>query len=301
MWQPDPGWERLPGGAGQCAGVWRASRAGHPVVVHRFVPPTLHDPAELHDQRHAAYWRRSAEVALSGLLEQTAGLRSARAVEVSEDADGITVVHQWVEPESTPGLFQAKALGVFAGGDLPDRPWWARDQLRGRLERVAHRGGWTTLARTTVADVADHLWRQRSSWLARLDALPQVPQHGDPTPANLIGRSGDDVLAIDWTMAGLGPAGGDLGYLSLMRPEELEPLVDAYHSGLGGLATRDEVLLGARITIVFTVLTRAEWALARVAGGEGALAGKYRHPAVAPHLRALQRQAPAIEALLDGG
>ena len=29
-----------------------------------------------------------------------------------------------------------------------------------------------------------------------------------------------------------------------------------------------------------------------------ALAGKYRHPAVAPHLRALQRQFPAIEALI---
>ena len=51
------------------------------------------------------------------------------------------------------------------------------------------------------------------------------------------------------------------------------------------------------MTAVYTVLNRAEWALARVAGGEGALAGKYRHPAVAPHLRALQRQFPQIEAL----
>jgi hypothetical protein len=36
-----------------------------------------------------------------------------------------------------------------------------------------------------------------------------------------------------------------------------------------------------------------------VAGGEGALAAKYRHPSVAPYLRALQRQFPLIEALLD--
>ena len=50
---------------------------------------------------------------------------------------------------------------------------------------------------------------------------------------------------------------------------------------------------------VYTALSRAEWALARVAGGEGALAGKYRHPAVAPHLRTLQRQFPLIEALMD--
>ena len=44
----------------------------------------------------------------------------------------------------------------------------------------------------------------------------------------------------------------------------------------------------------------SEWALSRVAKGEGALAGKFRHPAVAPHLRALQRQFPLIEQLLDG-
>ncbi|MGV3563466.1 MAG: hypothetical protein ACO1ON_09290, partial [Nocardioides sp.] len=35
------------------------------------------------------------------------------------------------------------------------------------------------------------------------------------------------------------------------------------------------------------------------AKGEGALAGKFRHPAVAPHLRALQRQFPLVEQLLE--
>ena len=58
---------------------------------------------------------------------------------------------------------------------------------------------------------------------------------------------------------------------------------------------------GARVTAVYTALTRAEWALERVAGGEGALVSKYRHPAVAPHLRALQRQFPQLEALLAEG
>ncbi|MGZ4476970.1 MAG: phosphotransferase, partial [Nocardioides sp.] len=64
------------------------------------------------------------------------------------------------------------------------------------------------------------------------------------------------------------------------------------------VATRAEVTRAAQITAVYTALTRAEWALARVAGGEGALVSKFRHPAVAPHLRALQRQFAAIEALL---
>ena len=80
--------------------------------------------------------------------------------------------------------------------------------------------------------------------------------------------------------------------------EEFEPLLDAYLLGLpDGLATRDQAAQGARVTAVLTALSRAEWALARVAGGEGALAGKYRHPAVAPYLRSLQRQFPQIEEL----
>ena len=48
----------------------------------------------------------------------------------------------------------------------------------------------------------------------------------------------------------------------------------------------------------YSALCRAEWALARVATGPGALAGKYRHPAVAPYLRSLQRLFPQLEALL---
>ena len=109
------------------------------------------------------------------------------------------------------------------------------------------------------------------------------------------------MVAIDWATLGTGPVGADLGYYALAAREELEPLLDAYLIGLpDGLATREEVELGARVTAVYTVLNRAEWALARAAAGEGALAGKFRHPRVAPHLRALQRQFPQIEALVKG-
>jgi hypothetical protein len=135
----------------------------------------------------------------------------------------------------------------------------------------------------------------------RVSALPQVAQHGDPAPVNLPGRAGDDVVAIDWAMLGVGHVGGDLGLYSLASREEFEPLLDAYLMGLEpGLADRDHVVEGARITAVYTALTRAEWALERVSSGEGALAAKFRHPAVAPHLRALQRQFPQIEALIEG-
>ena len=203
------------------------------------------------------------------------------------------------------------ALGRFASSLVARPRFLARHQLRDRLARIERRGGWPTLARTPVADVAGHLWRRRESMLARVEALPQVPQHGDPAPVNLPGRGGHHrvahawavrgVVAIDWAMLGLGHVGSDLGLYALAAREDFEPLVEAYLMGLApDVATAEEVVTGARVTVVYTALSRAEWALERVSGGEGALVSKFRHPAVAPHLRALQRQFPQVEALLEG-
>lgn len=302
MWQPEPGWHPVPAGSGpSTVGVWRTALEGQPIVVKRFAAPHEDDPAELSDPSHFAWWRRGADALESGLVRDTPGLRGPERCWVEEDDEGLTLFQTWVEDAALNGLFRAHALGRFAGVDLGGRPWLARGQLAARLRRVEHRGGWRTLARTTVADVADHLWGRRQRLLAELDALPQVAQHGDPTPGNLPGRSGDDVVALDWATLGTGPVGGDLGYLLLSAREELDPLLDAYLLGLpDGLADRDEALHGARVTAVLTALTRADWALARVADGEGPLAAKFRHPAVEPYLRALQRQAALIEGLVGG-
>jgi hypothetical protein len=301
MWQPEPGWHPLPGGTGtSTVGVWRTVLGDQPVVVKRLAAPGEGDPAELSDPRHSAYWRRAADVVTAGLVDTTPGLRSPARTAVEEDPEGITLIQEWVEDAANSGLFAAHALGRFAGADLGQEPWLATGQLRDRLNRIDRRGGWRTLGRTTVAEGGNNTWRRRGAFLQAVEALPQVPQHGDPLPANLPGRVGDDVVAVDWGTLGHGPVGADLGYYVLSAREEFEPLLDAYLLGLpDGLATPDEAALGARVTAVYTALNRAEWALARVAGGEGALAGKYRHPAVAPHLRALQRQFPQIEALLE--
>lgn len=300
MWQPEPGWHAMTGGTGtSTVGVWRTDIDGRPVVVKRLSAPADYDPAELSDPRHFAFWRRAADVASYSLTECTPGMRSTWT-QVEEDAEGITLTQEWVEDAANSGLFIAHALGRFAAADLDHVRWLARDQLRDRLRRVEHRGGWTTLARTTAADIADALWTKRGRLLDLLDAMPQVAQHGDPVPGNLLGREGDDLIAVDWGSLGYGAVGADLGYYQLSAREELEPLVDAYVLGLPhGLATREQVTLAAYVTAVFTVFTRAEWALARVAHGEGALAAKFRHPSVAPHLRALQRQVGAVEALLE--
>ncbi|HEY1135350.1 MAG TPA: phosphotransferase [Nocardioides sp.] len=300
MWRPDDGWEPMPGGRGtSTGGVWLDPSGATPTVVKRLLAPRPGDPAELGDPTHAAWWKRSAAVALRHLVDDTAGLRGVPVLDVAEDAEGVTLRCAYVAPERLPGLFLSSRIGAFAGNPVPDVPWLARQQLRARLDRVAWRGGWRTLGRTSIADAADRLWARRGTLLDHLDALPQVLQHGDPVPANLTARTGDDVLALDWASLGTGPVGGDLGYFALTVPESLEVLLDAYVAALpAGLATRDEALLGARVTIVYTALNRAEWALARAADGEGALAGKFRHPSVAPHLRALQRQFPHLEALL---
>ncbi len=299
MWQPEAGWVSIPGGTGtSTVGVWRTLLGERPVAVKRLARPVPGEPAELSDRSHVAYWRRAADVVTSAVVVESPGLRAPNAA-VEEDDEGITLTSEWVEDAANSGLFAAHALGRFAGTQLGDRAWLARDQLRARLARVERRGGWRTLARTTVADVAEHLWERRTTFLAAIDELPQVPQHGDAVPANLPGREADDVLAIDWGTLGIGPVGADVGYYVLTAREDFEPLLDSYLIGLPpGIAEREQAVLGAQVTAVYTVLNRAEWALSRVAGGEGALAGKYRHPAVAPHLRALQRQVPQIEALL---
>ncbi len=297
-WEPEPDWLAVPGGSGpSTVGVWRTERGGVPLAVKRLSRPGPHDPVELSDRRHAAYWRREADVVESSLASLTPGLRAPHGA-VEEDDEGLTVVSDWVEDAGSNGLFLAHALGRFAEADLGARGWLTRDLLRDRLARVAHRGGWPTLGRTSAADIVDSLWHRREHFLLQYDALPEVAHHGDVSPRNLCGREGDVVVAIDWSALGIGPVGTDLGLLMAAAREAPDPLVDAYLLGLpDGVASPEQVLLGARVTAAYTAVSRAEWALARVAGGEGALAGKFRHPSVAPYLRTLERLAPAIEAL----
>ncbi len=303
-WEPEPGWLAVPAGTGpSTVGVWRTESGGQPLVVKRLARPTHHDPPELGDPTHFAYWRREADVAQAGLVEDTPGVRGP-AAGIEEDGSGITITSDFVEDASSNGLFVAHALGRFASADLGRPSWFGRDQLRRRIERTGHRGGWPTLARTGAADLADSLWSRREHFLLLFDSLPLVPHHGDVTGANFRGREGDVVVAVDWQCLGVGPVGLDLGLHVASAREAPEPLVEAYLLGLADagaedLADRDQVLLGMRVVAAYTAMGRAEWALARVAGGEGALAAKFRHPSVAPYLRALERVSGEVEALLS--
>ena len=301
MWQPDPAWTALPAGGGPATvGVWRGEHEGRAAVIKRLRRPGP-DEALLEDRTHAGYWRREAEVALHPEVVDGPGLVPPQYLRVEEDEDGVTVWAAEIVAEPPPSLFVARALGRFSAAPAAPPVWAARRTLTDRLGFAEARGGWPTLGRTTLADVADTLWSRRGSWIARRDEGPAGRLHGDAVPANFVASRGEDVVAVDWQGFGVGPIGTDLGYYALSAREDFEVLLDAFLSGVTAVAGHvdaDAVRLSAAVMAVYTVFSRAEWALSRVAPGEGALAGKFKHPSVAPHLRALQRQAPQIESLL---
>lgn len=301
MWQPDPSWRRLPGAAGpSTAGIWLADAGGHRWVVKRLATPGDSEPW-LTDPHHVGYWRREAEVALAPAEVDGPGLVMPEVGPVEEDDTGVTV---WTREEGgapPSGLFVAHALGRFAGAEFATAPWAATRLLADRLQLAEQRGGWCTLARTPLAGVADRLWERRRHWLARCAEAPQGRTHGDAVPANFLATRDVDVVTVDWQCFGTGPVGADLGYYALSSREELDVLLASFLTGVSAHADAVDpecVATSARVTAVYTVLTRAEWALAQVARGEGELIGKFRHPSVAPHLRAVQRQRPQIEQLL---
>ena len=293
MWHPDPQWTPLRAGAAT-QGIWTAQWQGDPCVVKRFSAPGPGDPAYRNDPGHVGYWRRAADVAESGLLVATSGLRALPALQVEADPEGVTLWESPVEPAHSNAVYLAQALGRFATTPAPDVPWLARAMLADRLALVDEREGWRTLARTTLADIADALWSKRGHYLSACG--PLVLSHGDATPANLPGRDGDAVVGIDWDALGVAPLGSDVGYLALSAKEDFTVLLTAYADG-GGWSLAD-VWTGAAVMATYTAFTRAEWALARAAAGPGALAGKFNHPSVAPALRTLQRLAPVVEELL---
>lgn len=302
MWQPDPSWVPLRAGGGPATvGLWRTRLGDQDVVVKRLRRPYADEAAALGTPDHAGYWRREVEVALAADVVDGPGLVPAAVVRADEDDEGATVMTVEVVAEPPPALFVAAALGRFAGSTYRDVGWASRRTLTDRLAMAEERGGWPTLRRTTLADTADHLWERRGHWIAERAAGPVGRLHGDAVPANFVASRGEDVIAVDWQGFGIGPIGTDLGYYSLSAREDFDVLLDAYCGGLAAVGSDADpaaVRLSATVMAVYTVFSRAEWALARVAPGEGALAGKYGHPAVAPHLRALQRQIPRIESLL---
>lgn len=302
MWQPEPGWTALrPGGGASTAGLWRTEHRGRAVVIKRLRRPDADDPPGLSDPSHAGYWRREAEVALAPEVLAGPGLVPPMYLRVDEDDEGVTLWSEEILAEPPPALQVARALGRFAAAAFVEVPWASRRTLVDRLAMAEARGGWPTLARTPLADVADHLWARRTHWLDEYAAATPGRLHGDAVPANFPAGRGEDVVAVDWQGFGIGPIGTDVGYYALSTREDFTVLLDTFLTGVREVredVADESVRHAARVMCIYSAISRAEWALSRIAPGEGALHGKFKHPSVAPYLRALQRQLPQIEALL---
>lgn len=296
MWQPEPGWVPLSDGRGPLSlGTWRVDNEW--IVKRVAVPDQDADPA-FRRISSPSYWRRELEFALADL--PILGLSAPGVRRVDEDDDGFTLWTCWQSRSVVDGVRIATALSDLAMSPVEPQTWHGVGHLRSKVAQAEDHDGWPTLARTTVADLTDALWSVRGACLSRLESLPRVPIHGDLVRANILGVREGAVVAIDWGSFGWGAPGEDLGLYSASTAGDLDRLVYEYVGGLpDGFVPADDVLWVARTVAAFTVIGRAEWALARVAPGEGALVNKYRHPSVAPYLRALQEQIPAIEAVLD--
>lgn len=295
MWLPEPDWVEVSSGHGPATmGIWRVERDW---IVKRVNAPGPDDPISTKRPDNPSYWRREAEFALAGL--PLAGLSAPDVRRIDEDDEGYTLWTKAYDRSLVTPDQVAEALARFAANTPTPAPWHAEGHLRAKIEQAEAHDGWPTLARTTVADLADAFWSRRGSFLKRLEAMPRVPAHGDLVPANVLTIRDNRVVVIDWGSFGWAAPGEDLGLYALAASCDLEPLVWRYTEVAEGLSSYPDVLWAGHLVTSFTVLSRAEWVLARVAPGEGALANKYRHPAVAPYLRALQKQLPAIEAVLE--
>ncbi|MFI5708014.1 phosphotransferase [Kribbella sp. NPDC051620] len=259
---PKPDWQPLTSGTGQSnGGVWLTAEGW---VVKRLVPGVP-------DPRHHAYWERQALVAESGIVARTPGLCSPKYQRVMRDADGITLLSEYVESAPIDATNLALALARFAKAPLEEPPWGARDVLRNRLQTVEARGGWTSLPELEeleepLRQALGALWVRRSAALDELDALPRTPAHGDVHPLNLRGRRGHHVIAFDWEQFGFAPAGFDLGYLAIAvaLPLDEELFDDLLLAADADSAARR----GAVLTAALTAASRAAWSLDQPSPGD---------------------------------
>ena len=303
MWEPDPSWRRLPGAGGPAtrravarrgrrphAGWSSASRRPTDAAGACSTPPT---PATGGVRPR---WRAAPE------LVDGPGLVPAEFGPVEEDDEGADRVEPRRRSASRrPGCSSPARSGASPvrgvrrtavgrrDGCSPTVSRWPRSAAAGRRWRGR-----------TLADVTDRLWQRREHWLRR--AAAEGRRGGctaTPCPRNFLAAAARTSSRSTGSASASGRSGSDLGYFALSSREEFDVLLEAF---LGGVGRRRRRRGGPRWPHASPrstrVVSRAEWALAQAARGEGALAGKFRHPAVAPHLRALQRQFPQIEALL---
>jgi hypothetical protein len=232
--------------AGPFSAILKIARPPAGGMTPRGVAP----PGWAEEPSHWNYWRREALLYDAGVLDRLAGPLVAPRHGGMAEHDGPSV-WLWLEEVREDGGADwsplrfgrvAEHFGEMAGrhlglAELPDVPWLAPGWLHSWVDDV-----WGSL-RPPILDAAawrrplvraafpepptdrlERLWEERDRFLDALDALPQTFSHRDAYPANLFSRGGQTV-AIDWTQAGPGPIGEDVG--QIVFPSLLFMYVDA--------------------------------------------------------------------------
>lgn len=241
-----------------------------------------HNLGEGQDGAHWNYWKREPLLYQSDLLDHLpAGLAAPRCYGVSERPSDQTWL--WLEDiVGTPAekwsveryLQTARLLGLlngeFASPHLPTHLWLKRNHIRQWLNTLP----WRTfrwdhpVARARYPHSDHNPFRQmleaHERFLPLLERLPKTLSHGDTYPSNFVLRTApngrDEIVALDWALAGIEAFGDDLGGLAYGAQIHLQPddprsldkaLFDSYSDGLreaGQLV--DEALLRFSYTVL---------------------------------------------------
>ena len=210
-------------------GVWRD---GDVIVkrLRRSAPEAVPAWAPSNDPRAWNYWRREL-LAYRTELPERLGLAGPVLVSDEEWADGAEITYEAFGGRSADELDLgdleqvATVLGLGQGrADLPDDEWLSRGFVRDySLSRVTDHGVYdddASWARPLVAPFVDDelraglvaLHAHRGRLLSIMEALPRTVCHLDLFPNNVF-VSNSGIGFIDWSFAGDGAVGEDIGNL----------------------------------------------------------------------------------------
>jgi hypothetical protein len=233
-----PGAQRAGGATGSVDRL--VFQAGHQAftVIRKSLRPDDDDPG------HRTRWRRELLAYESGLLPGGPGLKAPRLLGADDTAVFLDAADG---PPERPELAAERLARWQAGTDLPQAPWLARHQLAHRV--AEHDLDWAAVP----ADPAlAGIWARRHDLLDALGAVPNVFSHGDFRPGHLV-AAGPDTIVLDWGSCGIAPVGADLARLALGTLRDQLPF---YLKGSGGRFAIGDVILGYRVTLALTGVSR---------------------------------------------
>jgi hypothetical protein len=216
-----------------------------------------------------AYWLREAKVYTEDLLPPGGCLRAPALLATArpaparywlwlEDVRGEPASawdgRRWTAAAEHLGQFQ----GYFAARPAKPRKWFAPSFLATAaperrlrlLEVLDNPATWdnpviNAVFRREEVEIARQLSKRRAELTRRVMAEPHTLCHRDLSPDNLFAGGNGGTVAIDWTLAGLGPVGEDLANMFSLSATQVadectpadyaDGLIDAYLRGLGAV------------------------------------------------------------------